>query len=290
MPDSDNYEPQRIRRSARLEIRGVDYEISEWGNADDPLIVYLHGFADTGSTFQFVVDHFRQDWFVVAPDWRGFGASISNAHAFWFPDYIADLDCLLRHYSPNVPVRLIGHSMGGNIAGLYAGAMPERVGHFINLEGFGLRDAGPDAAPARYREWIERGRSTPAASYREDFAELANAIHRKCPRMTLAQARFVARLWATEIEDGRVQLHTNPAHKLPNPVLYRRAEAEACWRNVTAEVLLIAGRRSDLGSPAELPFARPKIAWIEDAGHMLHFEQPAELARVIEEFLSKPNT
>jgi pimeloyl-ACP methyl ester carboxylesterase len=250
----------------------------------------LHGFADTGSTFQFVVDEFRQDWFVVAPDWRGFGETASDVPAFWFPDYIADLDCLLQHYSPDAPVRLIGHSMGGNVAGLYAGAMPERVARFVNLEGFGLQDAKPELAPARYREWIERSRSNAVASEREDFAALIRAIRRRCPGMTLAQAGFVARRWATEIEDGRVRLHTNPAHKLPNPVLYRRAEAQACWRKVTADVLLVAGRLSEFGSPEKLPFPRRSIAYVEDAGHMLHFEQPAELARVIEEFLSKPNT
>jgi len=290
MPDSEIYRPQRVRRSVRLEIRGVDYAMSHWGSPKDPLIVYLHGFADVGSTFQFVVDEFRQDWFVVAPDWRGFGETRSDATAFWFPDYVADLDCLLEHYSPNAPVRLIGHSMGGNVAGLYAGAMTDRVASLINLEGFGLHDAGPEQAPARYREWIERGRGGVAASYRENFTALTQAIRRRCPAMTLPQAGFVARQWATETEDGRVRLHTNPAHKLPNPVLYRRAEAEACWREVTAEVLLVAGRRSEFGSPSELPFPTRKIAWIEDAGHMLHFERPAALARLIEEFLSKPST
>ncbi|MDH3350818.1 MAG: alpha/beta hydrolase [Gammaproteobacteria bacterium] len=274
----------------RLEIRGVGYAISEWGSPNDPLIVYLHGFADAGSTFQFVVDEFRQNWFVVAPDWRGFGETTSDAPAFWFPDYMADLDCLLQHYSPDAPVWLIGHSMGGNVAGLYAGAMPERVARLVNLEGFGLKDVGPEQAPARYREWIERGRRGVAASHRESFTALAAAIRRRCPGITRAQAGFVARQWATETEDGRVRLCTNPAHKLPNPVLYRRAEAEACWRAVTADVLLVAGRRSEFGSPAELPIQQREIAWIDDAGHMLHFEQPAALARIIEEFLSKPST
>ena len=285
-----SYAPKRKRQTNHVAIRGVDYRISEWGCREDPLIVYLHGFGDTGSTFQFVVDELLQDWFVVAPDWRGFGATVTDAMAFWFPDYLADLDHLLEHYSPNTAVRLIGHSMGGNVASLYAGVMPERVAQLVNLEGFGLPDSAPGDAPARYADWLRRGRDSPASSVRDSFTELAQAIRRGNPRMTSEQADYVSRQWAKEMPDGGVRLRFNPAHKLPNPVLYRRAEAEACWREIKAAVLLVAGRLSNIAAPDELPFPRSKITWIEDAGHMLHFEQARQLANEIEEFLLKPAT
>jgi len=125
---------------------------------------------------------------------------------------------------------------------------------------------------------------------RDNFDVLARAVRKRNPNMTAGQAAFVARCWAGEADDGSIQLKLHPAHKLPNAVLYRRAEAEACWREVAAEVLLVAGRNSGFGAPDELPFARRQTAWIENSGHMLHFEQPAALARVIEEFLGKPST
>ncbi|MDH3265888.1 MAG: alpha/beta hydrolase, partial [Gammaproteobacteria bacterium] len=270
--------------------RGVDYRVSEWGRREDPLIVYLHGFGDTGSTFQFVVDELQRDWFVIAPDWRGFGHTDVDTPTFWFPDYLADLDQLLQQYSPDRAVRLIGHSMGGNVAGLYAGAMPGRVEALVNLEGFGLPDSDPNDAPARYAEWLLRSREVPANTVRDDFAVLAQAIQRRNPQMTAERAVYVSREWAKELPDGRVQLRISPAHKLPNPVLYRRAEAEACWRNITAAVLLVAGRLSRFAVPDDLPFPQPTITWIEAAGHMLHFDQPRQLAHEIEEFLVKPVT
>jgi len=290
MRNDDAYTPKRPRRTTQIPIRGVEYQVSEWGQRNDPLIIYLHGFGDTGSTFQFVVDELQQDWFVVAPDWRGFGGTAVDTPAFWFPDYLADLDHLLQHYSPDKAVRLIGHSMGGNIAGLYAGAMPERVARLVNLEGFGLPDSDPGDAPARYAEWLLRSRAVPANTVRDDFAVLAQAIRRRNPRMTTEQADFVAREWAAERPEGRVQLRTNAAHKLPNPVLYRRAEAEACLREIKAAVLLVAGRLSGFAVPDELPFPQSRITWVEEAGHMLHFEQPGRTAHEIEEFLIKPVT
>jgi len=290
MRNDDAYTPKRPRRTTQIPIRGVEYQVSEWGQRKNPLMVYLHGFGDTGSTFQFVVDELQRDWFVVAPDWRGFGSTVVETPAFWFPDYLADLDQLLQLYSPDKAVTLIGHSMGGNVAGLYAGAMPERVASLVNLEGFGLPDTDPSDAPARYAEWLLRGRDLPVYTVRDNFLALAQAIRRRNPRMTAAQADFVSRKWAEELPDGRVQLRFNPAHKLPNPVLYRRAEAEACWKEIKAAVLLVAGRLSDFAGPDERLLPRSKTAWVEEAGHMLHFEQPGQVAHEIEEFLVKPVT
>ena len=181
--------------------------------------------------------------------------------------------------------------MGANIAGLYAGAMPERVRAFVNIEGFGLVDSDPADAPMRYRQWIEAAQSVPAFTRYADFQVLARRIAKRNPHMSAAQAEFVAREWSTAREDGQVELRADPRHKLPNPVLYRRAEAEACWKAIKADVLLVTGGASDLASHfgsiggASCPGDQTLV--IDGAGHMLHFEAPAELATVIETFLSK---
>lgn len=279
------YRPRRAMATRRIPIRGIEYAISEWGDAAAPLLVFLHGFADCGATFQFVVDEFERDWFVVAPDWRGFGGTVVDADTFWFPDYLADLDRLLQHYSPEAPVNLVGHSMGGNVAGLYAGARPERVAAFVNLEGFGLPDSAVADAPRRYRDWLQRLQIPPAPVERDGFTTLVDALLRRHERLTRPRAEFVARCWAAATAQGNVRLRMHPAHTLPNPVLYRRAEAEACWSAMACAVLLVAGRRSEFPSPEGLPFPRARLEWIEDAGHMLHFEQPAAVAAAIEAFL-----
>lgn len=294
MNDDLEYGPRVARRPARHEIRGVDYHVSEWGDRSRPLLVLLHGWGDTGSSFQFVVDELTRDWFVIAPDWRGFGETRCRSQSYWFPDYIADLDVLLDIYTPEDQARLVGHSMGANIAGLYAGIMPERVAAFVNIEGFGLPDSDPENAPAHYRRWIEKSRVMQAYSTYRDFPELADRIRKRSPRMPMDRALYVAELWAEESNDGTVVLRADPAHRLPNAVQYRRAEAMACWRKITAPVLIVKGADSDFYNAAAKftrpdaidAFAAAESVEIADAGHMVHFEQPGALAVATEAFLA----
>jgi pimeloyl-ACP methyl ester carboxylesterase len=288
MTPAETYQPLMQRRNCAHRIRGIDYAISEWGEPDEPLLIYLHGWADAGSTFQFVVDQLAGSWRVVAPDWRGFGRTDCDCRSYWFPDYLADLHALLEIYSPQQPVRLIGHSMGGNVASLYAGTMPDRVQALINIEGFGLKDSDPQDAPARYREWLLAEVSETEFSRYTDFDALAFRIRKRSPGMSEAAAAFVAREWAAREPDGQVRLRADPRHRLPSPVLYRRAAAKACWRATTAEVLLISGSRRSFaseysGDPDELYPEAARLT-IDDAGHMPHFEAPAALAAAIEDF------
>ena len=295
MSSDDEFNPVYERRTSEHEIRGTRYAVSEWGAPENPSIVFLHGWGDCAATFQFVADKLAKDWRVIAPDWRGFGDSAWNSTSYWFPDYVADLDELLAIYSPDEPARLVGHSMGANVGGLYAGSFPERVRAFVNIEGFGLVDVDPSEAPGRYRRWIEMSRNGTAFAEYDSFDSLAMRVRKRAPRISDAHAKFVAEAWARE-EKGVVRLRSDPRHKLPNPVLYRRAESEACWRSVTAPVLLVAGEDSEFAAAShdqlsagvgELSFPEASVKHLAGAGHMMHLEAPEALATAISDFFAQ---
>jgi pimeloyl-ACP methyl ester carboxylesterase len=93
-------------------------------------------------------------------------------------------------------------------------------------------------------------------------------------------------------------LRGDPAHKIINPILYRYEEARAIWRQVSAPVLWIDASESDtlarmkIGRDAyaerRAAFARLRYETLQGAGHMLHHDQPAPLARLIEAFMAEP--
>ena len=123
-------------RSEFIPVRELTYHIRLWGDQSAPKLFMVHGWMDVSASFQFLVDALQRDWCVIAPDWRGYGRTEKpRADSYWFPDYLADLDAILRHYSPAAPVNLIGHSLGGNVACLYAGARPERISKFTGAAG-----------------------------------------------------------------------------------------------------------------------------------------------------------
>jgi pimeloyl-ACP methyl ester carboxylesterase len=285
----------RNSESVFVDVRGLRYHVRRWPSAGAPKVFLLHGWMDVSASFQFVVDALGGEWDVYAPDWRGYGLTEwAKSDAYWFPDYIADLDFLLTHFEGAQPVNLVGHSLGGNVASLYAGIRPQRVAKLVNLEGFGLAPTRPEQAPRRYARWLDELREPPGLRPYQDFAELASRLRRANPRLDGEKAAFLARHWGRETGGG-VILRSDPAHKIVNPVLYREEEARACWRQISAPVLWVEAAESDVLKRLALSdaqqaqrrsvFPNLKYVKLEKAGHMLHHDQPAEVARLIEEFL-----
>ena len=277
-------------------IRGLRYHVRRWARPGAPKMVLLHGWMDVSASFQFLVDAVRGPWDVYAPDWRGYGLTEwGKADCYWFPDYIADLDFLLERIDAG-PINLVGHSLGGNVAALYAGARPARVRRLVNLEGFGMPPTRPEDAPQRYGRWLDELRERPGLRPYASFSELAERLKKGNPRLGEDKAGFLARHWGRETEEGGVVLRGDPAHKIVNPVLYRYDEVRASWRQVSAPVLWVEAAESDTPARMKLDaaqlaerrsaFANLRYEVLKDAGHMLHHDQPAALARLIEEFLS----
>jgi pimeloyl-ACP methyl ester carboxylesterase len=286
----------KASRSEFHAIRGLRYHVRVWGDPAAPRLFLLHGWMDVSASFQFLVDGFAREWCAIAPDWRGFGATEWAREGYWFPDYYADLEALLDRYEPSAPARLVGHSMGGVIGSVYAGVRPDRVAGLVSLEGLGLARHTPGEAPARYGQWLGQLREAPGFRPYRTFDEVAARLRKSNPRLTGERAAFLARHWAKQLDTGEVVLASDPRHKIVNPYLFRIEEAIACWRRVTAPVLLVSGKQSEAASrmkdtPEQLAerrsaFRNRREIVLEDAGHMMHHDQPERLARIIEEFFA----
>ena len=286
----------RESESQFIGIRGLRYHVRRWPRAGAPKMVLLHGWMDVSASFQFLVDALRAEWDVYAPDWRGYGLTDwGKSDCYWFPDYIADLDSILEALDSQKPINLVGHSLGGNVAALYAGTRPERVAKLVNLEGFGLQATRPEQAPERYARWLDELRDPPRLRPYGSFGELADRLRNSNPRLTRERASFLARHWGRETAEATVVLRADPAHKIVNATLYRYEEARACWRQVRAPVLWVEGAEWDTlkrrgPDASELierraAFANLRYATLPDSGHMLHHDQPEALARLVEDFL-----
>ena len=285
------YAPRRAPVHEDLVLRGLRHRIIRWGPPSASPIVLLHGFLDVADTWQFLVDELPDDWSFVGLDWRGFGGSEWQPGGYWFTDYLADLEALLALVASG-PARLLGHSMGGNIAALYGGIRPERIAWTVNLEGVGLPQTSPDEAPGRYARWLDELAKRPRQTAYASESDLAKYLCSRNPRLPQARAAFLARAWTRRVGQ-RYHLAADPQHRVVNPVLYRRDEAEACWRRGVAPMLLMLGEQSEYrtrmgswGAAGYLEAAFPHLTLVTlgGVGHMMHHEAPDAVARHIEHF------
>ena len=294
---SSAWKPKVASQSQYLTVRGLRQHVRHWhtGGESARALVMLHGWMDSSASFQFVIDELGPGWRVFAPDFRGFGLTERPAaDCYWFPDYLADLDQIVDSLVPGESaLNVLGHSMGGNVAMLYAGVRSRRVRRLINLEGVGMRATRPREAPSRYAKWLDQlkeGRTMRTYARREDLTRRLLNDH---PALGPERAGFIAEHWSRQREDGSFEVLGDPAHKLPNPVLYRLSEALACWRAIEADVLwVMAERPSPNIEFAYKPAFERRLAAIRslkrmtlaDCGHMMHFEKPAAVAALIREF------
>lgn len=299
------YQAKRISQSEFVPVRSLSYHVRRWGQPgpDKTPLVLLHGWMDVAASFQFVVDALSSDHVIIAPDWRGFGLTSSGgADSFWHPDYLADLDALLDHYAPDQAVHLVGHSMGANVAMIYAGVRPERVRCLINLEGFGLPATRPEQAAGRYAQWMNQVKQFNNGALQlktyDSLEAVAARLMKTNQRLNPDKAHWLAEHWSAELVPGEWSILGEAAHKIATAQLYREDEALAVFRCITAPTLMLeasddsmaqwwkgrftlAQHRERLKSVADI-----EITQVPDCGHMLHHDQPQAVADLIERFVA----
>jgi pimeloyl-ACP methyl ester carboxylesterase len=308
------YTVKRTPRSEFIPIRKMNYHVLAWGDAAStlPPLVLMHGWMDVAASYQFMVDAlseaFFKDRLIIAADWRGYGkttgAPVDN---YWFPDYLADLDFLLDHYAGDKPVDLVGHSMGGNVVMMYAGSRPDRIRRLVNLEGFGMPVSTPDKAPARYAQWMDELKKLQRGELNLTAYDKADGVARRLmktnPRLARddagkAKANWLARHWAAENAQGKWDILGDAAHKIVNANLSNVAEAIELYKNISAPVLVVEASDDSLSGWWNGRFTLAEfherlknvpsctIQVVQDAGHMMHHDQPLVLAQMLESFVA----
>src|SRR5580658_1456199 len=133
--EAQSYRPRRIARSEQLETREGRIALTRWGPDAGIQHLLLHGWMDCAAGWQLLVDALPDEWSFVALDWSGHGASAWRPGRYWFADRLAELDAVLDMLAGQSPWRVIGHSLGGMVASLYAAIRPERFAWLVNIEG-----------------------------------------------------------------------------------------------------------------------------------------------------------
>lgn len=126
-------------------VNGLRIHYLEWGAANAPPVVCVHGYTGSADAFNALARHFAHRLRIIAPDVRGHGESAwSPDGAYGYLDQMSDVAALVDRLELE-RFALIGTSMGGVIAMAYAGA------HARRLKSLVINDIGPDPEPGTQR-------------------------------------------------------------------------------------------------------------------------------------------
>lgn len=281
------HEPEELE----VAIPGLRLAALAWGPADGLRVLALHGWLDNAASFSKLaplLDGCR----VLALEFPGHGHSDHRAPGarYHFIDYVADTLAALDALGWR-RCALLGHSLGGAVASVLAGACPERVERLVLIEALGPLPARAGESPAGFAEHCRRARRVdPARVPRYGSLDEAVAARVRATGMTRSAARVLVQRAVKPAQDGGVSWRSDPRLTLPS--LQRLAESQVLeyLSAIEARTLLLAAHgHSDPFGPGVLGERIRRVRRLQlltlGGTHHLHLDDPTPAARALVPFL-----
>jgi len=268
---------------AKLMIRGLETHVDIWNEAAEQTIVALHGFTGSSATWRNLaraLPHMR----IVAIDLIGHGQTAvpEQVSRFAMAEQLLDLEEIFCQLQLGT-FALLGYSMGGRIALSYALAYPHRVDKLL------LESASPGLRTTKERmERCERDNALAEKitmnglqSFVNSWENISLFESQKRLAKSVKQAVRAERLSQSEkglagslrgIGTGMQPSNWDDLTRLAFPVLLITGSLDVKFCNIALEMKAL--------------LKNGKHITVNDAGHAIHVENPAEFATIVNEYLT----
>ena len=274
------------------ESQGLRLHYADWGNEAAPPLILIHGGRDHCRSWDVIARALQPHFHVIAPDLRGHGDSDwAKGSSYGLSDYLYDLTCLVRSASTH-RATIVGHSMGGMIGLMYAGAYPNQVSHLAVLDGLTVQPGSP-RRPIRQRiiQWVSDLDKTTNRKDRNfrSVVEAAERISAHNVRLTSEQALHLAQHGVRQNVDGSYSWKCDQYQRARAPYRLSPNDHIALWSLINCPTLLLRGTKVFLPDPETTGllayFKHARLVTIAKAGHWLHHEKSDEVLEVLRPFL-----
>lgn len=262
-------------------INGLRLHYLDWGTPGKQPLVLLHGGSAYAQWWDFFAPAFTDNYHVIAPDWRGHGASQhADPPAYSTRHYIDDLHKLLVKIGVERPV-ILGHSMGGHNAVIYATQHAAEMAALVMVD---TNVSYPESAVQFLRKIGEK----PAKVF-DSFAEAVSRFQ-VLPRESLFskdRLEYIASFAFQQRADGKW------VAKLDRRTLFRDpVDGRELLSHIRCPTLIVKAENSPVLNHEKLArlcasFPNGRWAEVKNCYHHIMLDNPEGLIAVVQGFLAE---
>jgi pimeloyl-ACP methyl ester carboxylesterase len=271
-----------------VQINGLACRYLQWGEADAPPVLLLHGLRSYARTWEPIAQALSGSHLLIAPDFRGRGESAWDPlRAYRTDTYVSDIESFTAVLGLD-RFAIVGHSMGGTVAYTCAARHPDQVAALV------IEDIGPGSSTdtsGAERILSEMADTPPRFGSMEEVRAYWRGI-----RPDITEEALASRIDNTvrPARDGGFEWRLDMAGIAEARRTGDPAGAVDLWSCVEAlrcPTLVIRGARSDflpVGTCEQMAQRQPLLRWtqVPEAGHYVHDDNPEAFTDLVRRFLA----
>ena len=257
-------------------------------------VIAIHGWLDNAASFEVVAEHWQTTRAFYAMELPGHGLSEHRpaGSSYQLIENVLDVLAFAEVVSPDRPIVLVGHSLGGIVSALVAASAPDRVAQLVLLDSLGpLTDEVSQVLP-QLRKAVRKARlfRPSTMTVYPSLDRMAEVRMGGIGQIERASAERLVRRGAKTVPEGYVW-SSDPKLMAPSLIRFTEQQVAALFAGIECPVCLICG---DAGYFNDYDKLQSRLSYINDlvkhhvaGGHHFHMEgDVAKTVALIEEFLT----